>query len=132
MSKLGEYGPLGLLLIVGGMLVFSASLQGTSYLLQSFPPLLQITFNQCVAAGHSNIPFLGPVISGFSDLGCAVYSGILFAVNIVLILYGFVVLLWNATTFNVPGAPDFVRAVFGILMLGIGFSAVKLLTRQSG
>lgn len=55
----------------------------------------------------------------FDGFVCAFENVIAFIANIFIVLFGAIIFLFNMITFNVPGAPWFVRVPFGALMFGL-------------
>lgn len=97
-------GPVGVLLVVVATLGFEGLLFGSQIADQSFPQLLPMAFSSCTG-------------SGLGLIGCWIGSALAFVANVFLTIFGAAVFLFNLISFNVPGAPWFVRALVGT---GIG------------
>lgn len=87
--------PIPVLLIVVATLTFQAMLFGSELAEKSFPTLEEPEAGDC---------------DGFLD-GFA--CGVDYVVNFISVVFGVVAFFFNLVTFNVPGAPWFVRLLVG-------------------
>lgn len=93
-------GPIVVLAIVVLTLIFEGMLYGSELAEQSFPTLDEPEEEDC---------------SGFLDgFACGVRA----AWNFIRMLFGVVAFFYNLVTFNVPGAPWFVRVFVGAIFGG--------------
>jgi hypothetical protein len=91
--------------IVGLTAVFMGLFLGQSLAEQSYPPFFNVNFGSC--AGNP-----------LSVIGCWVSNVGALIINLFIFLYGTVVFFINILTFNVPGAPSWIRTIIGTLMGG--------------
>lgn len=94
-------GPLGLLLVIALTLGFEGLLLGSSIVSESFPAASTVDFGSCSNAG------------GLDKIACVIENAWNFVVNVVKVIFGVVALIFNLVSFNVPGAPWFVRLPIG-------------------
>lgn len=90
--------PIPVLLIIVGTLVFQGMLFGSELAEKSFPTLEKPEAGDCEG-----------LIDGF-------VCGVNYVVDFFRVLFGVIAFFFNLITFNVPGAPWFVRAFLGAAM----------------
>lgn len=97
----GAVSPLPVLIIVVGVLVFQALLFGGELAEKSFPTIKneEGTTEDCDSV--------------FGDFGCGVRNVLQSIWNFFRVIGGVIAFFFNLVTFNVPGAPWFVRLVVG-------------------
>lgn len=100
--------PVKVLLLVFLVLTFEALMFGNQLIEESFPEFQEPQVN----------PWLGP--------GGVLLDALL---AVVQTIWGTVVLLFNAITFNVAGAPWFIRVPVGVAMGGSLFWSISTLIR---
>ena len=93
------------LAIVALTLTFQGLLYGGSLIDASYPALRTVDFDACNdATGWTR---------GIEIFGCYIGNVLLILINAVVLIFGTVVFFVNLITFNVPGAPTFVRFLVG-------------------
>lgn len=120
--------PIPVLMIIVATLAFEGLLFGTDLAAASFPTIESPSFD-IQDCQDGTIPFF----SQLDDIACVIGSAFLFAAKflqaIFLTLFGVVVFLFNLISFNVPGAPWYVRLVVGSAFGGAIMWAVAGLFR---
>lgn len=97
---------------------------------------LTLAFEGLVFGGElASQSFPQPIDSGTacSGTGLDLIANCVFAffegvLNVFRVIFGVVAFIWNLITFNVPGAPDYVRyPVGGIIVVGLVWSIAGLI-----
>lgn len=106
--------PVAILLIAAGVLAFQAVVYADEYATQSI--ITSVDTPECVG------DFSG-IVGATALIACRIQQGFLFIVNVFLVIFSVVRFMFNAITFNVPGAPFYVRAMFATFFIGsLGWS----------
>jgi hypothetical protein len=111
--------PMAILVVVTLTLTFEGLLFGADVQSLPFP---EITANpascQAPSGGIYNVPVIGNIVSGSDVLACWVGQTFLLLGQVVLMLLAVIAWFLSLATFNVPGAPLFVRFLMGTLIGG--------------
>lgn len=102
-------GPIALLLIALGTITFQAIIFEEEYAQESFFPTAEIP--NCDVYGDG-------IAEGIQRIGCQIGAFLTGVGNVFLVIYGVGVFLANAFTFNIPGAPWYIRVVFTTVFAG--------------
>lgn len=97
--------PIPVLAIVLLTLAFEGLLFGNQLAGASFPASSTVDFGGCSG-------------SGLDYIGCVIGNTFSFIINVFKIIFGVVAFFFNLVSFNVPGAPWFVRLFLGGVMGG--------------
>lgn len=92
-------GPIAAILIIAMTLAFEGLLFGSTIAEQSYPALIPASFSTCGG--------------GIDGIACYIGTFFLFVANLFIGIFGTAVFIFNLISFNVPGAPWFVRTVVG-------------------
>lgn len=112
-------GPIGLLVIALATIGFQAIIFSEEYAQESFLPTVDTPDCTDVQGG-----FFGDALA---TIACYVRVAFISFANVFLVIYGISIFLANAFTFNVPGAPWYVRIIFtAIFAGGIGLALAGL------
>lgn len=106
MGDSGAASPAPIILVVALTLVFEGLLFGSSIANTSFPAASSVDFGSCGNVG------------GLDLIGCVISNAFNAVVNVFKVIIGAVVFFFNLVSFNVPGAPWFVRMVVGCAIGG--------------
>lgn len=107
---------LGLLVVAVGTIAFEAMVFGEDLVESSI--FTTIEYGDCSTGDF------------FDVLGCVVLNFFKGLVNTVLIVSSVIRFLFNALTFNIPGAPMAIRIVVSSVFIGgIGFAIVSMVKR---
>ena len=121
------YAPISALAIVFLTLAFEGLVFGTDLAEQSFPEFQPVEYDDCVFEPGGGIPILSDVGEATGYIGCILANTFTVLVNVVLAVFGTIAFLFNLLTFNVPGAPDYIRfPVGGIIVATILISSVMI------
>lgn len=99
---------------------FQGLFYGSSLVQSSYPPLRSVDFGSCSdqQSWASGVPIIGAISDGTKTIACWVGNFFLIIGNVFVFLYGTVVFIINVMTFNVPGAPTFIRFLIGGILGG--------------
>lgn len=110
----GAQSPAVVIIIVLLTLTFEGLYYGSDLATQSYPAPSNIQTGSCGGGGLDRI-------------ACVIGGVFEFIVNVVKIIFGTVAFVFNLITFNVPGAPLFVRIpIGGMITLAILWSVASL------
>lgn len=58
------------------------------------------------------------IVGSISLIGCRIGQGLIFVFNLFLMLASVIAFFYNGLTFNIPGAPFYVRVMFATFFIG--------------
>lgn len=107
-------------------MTFEGLLFGGSIIESSYPEMRNIDFAGCTddatendgGQGFFKRGFFKSITDGTKTIGCFVGNFFLIIANFFAFLYGTVVLIWSLISFNIPGAPGWVRVMLGTMIGG--------------
>lgn len=110
--------PMPVLAIIVLTLAFEGLVYGAGIAQSSFPESTQVSFGGCSFEPGGGIPFLSDVGEAVGYIGCLLGNAFNLVVNVFKVILGTVIFLYNLISFNIPGAPGFVRLIMGSLLGG--------------
>lgn len=113
--------PIAILVVISLTLGFEGLIFGQDFLASSFPPLLTVNPGSCGPVNN--------IVDATFWIGCQIGQIVLFVGNVFLVIGGVVLFLFNLVSFNVPGAPLFVRFVVGTAIGGTLIWSIAALFR---
>lgn len=111
MNDSAAASPLVVVVIALSTMGFEALVFGEELAASSFPDFLPVNFDECDDSGSGFFSFDDRIGCFFANVGHAI-------ANFFIFLYGAGVFFWNVVSFNVGGAPWFVRLVVGSIFGG--------------
>lgn len=118
--------PIPFLAIILAVLAFEGLVFGQDLAASSFPTPSDVDFASCTADGVWNAGF------GFGFIGCVFQQVLNVIVNFFKFLYGTAVFFFGLISFNVGGAPLFVRFFLGSIFGGTILWSLAGLFRGGG
>lgn len=103
--------PITVMVIIAATLAFTAIIFGDTMAANSFPALGNTDFSDCHARTGGFLGFITGDSLGY--IGCIIGKMFNFVMNIFKVIFGTIVFIVNLISFNIPGAPWYVRAVIG-------------------
>lgn len=114
----GNVAPISLLLIAVAAIVFQSLIYLEEYSQDSFIPSLETP--DCSVYGPG-------IAEGIERIGCYIGAFFLTIANFILMIGSVAVFLGNAISFNIPGAPWYVRAMMTVFFAGsVGWALVAM------
>lgn len=106
--------PIPFLFIIVGTLTFTALIYGNELAAQSYPEMRDVNFSECDGGA-------------LETMACLFKNVFLTIGNAFAFIFGSIAFLWNLVSFNIPGAPTFIRFFLGsTLGFGLVWSIVVL------
>ena len=118
--------PLPVLSVIAMVLAFEGLLFGQDIVASSFPAFNDVDFQDCFSTGFIASGF------GLGYISCVVVQVFNIIVNFFKFLYGTVVFFVKLLSFDIGGAPTWIRYVLGSITTGTILWSIAGLARGSG